>query len=186
MMEDKVNTENFRVYLRAFELEDYKTTIKWRKDDEIWDMAGSTKYIVSEEYEKKWIHDAIWDKNKIWLGVCLKETDELIGFCGVKDIDWINRSAMISYLIGEKKYWGKGYATEANSLLIDFCFNERGLNRIWTTVVETNKASKKVLEKLGFSLEGTVKSAYFRHGNYVNAYQMSLIRSEVEELKKSE
>lgn len=44
-----------RVYLRAFELDDYKTTIHWRQDDTIWAMLGGQKYFVSEAYEKKWI-----------------------------------------------------------------------------------------------------------------------------------
>ena len=47
-----MNIENFRVYLKAFEPDDYKTTIKWHNDNEIWNMVGGTKYFVSMEYEK--------------------------------------------------------------------------------------------------------------------------------------
>ena len=36
--------EDCRVYLRALEPDDYRVSIKWRKDDEIWDMLGGTKY----------------------------------------------------------------------------------------------------------------------------------------------
>ena len=50
-----------RIYLRAFELEDYKTTIVWRRDSQILNMLGGTKYYVSEEKEKKWIEDSIFD-----------------------------------------------------------------------------------------------------------------------------
>lgn len=41
-----------RIYLRALEVDDYKTSIKWRKDDQIWNMLGGPKYFVSEAYEK--------------------------------------------------------------------------------------------------------------------------------------
>ena len=34
-----------RIYLRAFEPDDYKTSIRWRKDDQIWDMLGGAKYL---------------------------------------------------------------------------------------------------------------------------------------------
>ena len=44
--------KEYRVYLRAFEPEDYKTSIKWRNDDEIWQQLGGVKYFVSEAYEK--------------------------------------------------------------------------------------------------------------------------------------
>lgn len=41
-----------RIYLRALEIDDYKISIKWRKDDQIWNMLGGPKYFVSEAYEK--------------------------------------------------------------------------------------------------------------------------------------
>lgn len=85
--------EDFRVYLRALELDDYKKSIKWRNDDSIWDIVSGPKYFVSEAYEKKWIEDAVFDRSKISLAICLKENNEHIGNTYLKDIDWINRSA---------------------------------------------------------------------------------------------
>ena len=55
--------EDCRVYLRALEPDDYRVSIKWRKDDEIWDMLGGTKYFVSEAYEKQWVEKAIFESN---------------------------------------------------------------------------------------------------------------------------
>lgn len=43
-------------------------------------MIDGPKYLLATEYEKKWIEDAIWSKDQIKLGICLKETNELIGF----------------------------------------------------------------------------------------------------------
>ena len=125
---------NFRVYLRALEPDDYKVTIKWRNDDETWSMVGGPKYFVSSEYEKQWILNAINNKNEIRLGICLKENDELIGLCSIIDIDWINRSAQSSSMIGEKKYRGKGYGT--NQIIIAICFLRRGFERIWAKILE--------------------------------------------------
>lgn len=68
-----------RIYLRAFEPDDYKTSIRWRKDDQIWDMLGGAKYFVSEAYEKKWIEDTIFNSKEIRLAICLKEDDKYIG-----------------------------------------------------------------------------------------------------------
>ena len=69
----------YRVYLRALEPEDYKTSIKWRNDDEIWQQLGGVKYFVSEAYEKKWVEDAIFNPNTIRLAICLKENNLYIG-----------------------------------------------------------------------------------------------------------
>lgn len=66
-----------RVYLRAFEPDDYKTTIKWRKDDKIWDMLGGTKYFVSEAYEKQWIENTIFNSKDVKLAICLVENESI-------------------------------------------------------------------------------------------------------------
>lgn len=44
--------ETHKVYLRALEPEDFKVSIEWRKDDEIWSGLSGAKYYVSESYEK--------------------------------------------------------------------------------------------------------------------------------------
>ena len=76
-----------RVYLRALELDDYKTSIKWRNDDSIWSQLGGVKYFVSEAYEKKWVEEAIFNPNVIRLAICLKENDLYIGNVYILDIN---------------------------------------------------------------------------------------------------
>ena len=90
-----------RVYLRALEPDDYKTSIKWRKDDEIWGMLGGAKYFVSEAYEKKWVEDSIFNSKEIKLAVCEKESNKYIGNVYATNIDLINRSCTSHVLIGE-------------------------------------------------------------------------------------
>jgi len=179
-----MNKENFRVYLRAFEPDDYKTTIKWRKDDEIWNMVGGPKYFVSTEYEKKWIEDAIWSKDQIKLGICLKETNELIGFGSIININWINRSAHCPSMIGEKKYWGKGLGTESRILLLDFAFKERGFNRIWALILESNIGSIKMCERCGYKKEGLLRQSVYKNGKFQNQIIMSILSDEFYKMLK--
>ena len=93
-----------RVYLRALEPDDYKVSIKWRKDDEIWDMLGGTKYFVSEAYEKNWVEKAIFASNDLKLAVCLIENNQYIGNVYMTDINMINRSCHSHILIGEHDF----------------------------------------------------------------------------------
>ena len=51
--------KGFRVYLRALEIDDYKISIKWRRDDEIWNMVVGPKYYVSEAMRRNGVEDAI-------------------------------------------------------------------------------------------------------------------------------
>lgn len=173
-----------RVYLRALEVEDYKTTINWRNDDEIWDMVGGPKYFVSSEYEKNWIIKAINNTNEIRLGICLKENDLLIGMASVTNINWINRSGETSSMIGNKKYWSAGYGTEARMLLLDFCFNERSFERLSALILENNIAFQKMVTKCGYIKEGVLRNSVFKNGKFKNQILMSVLRDEYISLKE--
>lgn len=167
---------NKRVYLRAFEPDDYKTTIKWRKDDVIWDMLGGTKYFVSEAYEKQWIENTIFNSKDVKLAVCLDENDKHIGNVYMTNINEINRSCVSHVLIGEKEYWGHGYAREALLLAIDYMFNERNMHRIQANVLTSNIASLKMHEKCGYKLEGTLREAVYKNGKYQDQWVLGLVK----------
>lgn len=168
---------NKRVYLRAFEPDDYKTTIKWRKDDEIWDMLGGTKYFVSEAFEKQWIENTIFNSKDVKLAVCLVENDKHIGNVYMTNINEINRSCVSHVLIGEKEYWGHGYAREALLLAIDYMFNERNIHRIQANVLVSNVASLKMHEKCGYKQEGTLREAVYKNGKYQDQYVLALVKN---------
>ena len=170
--------KEYRVYLRAFEPEDYKTSIKWRNDDEIWNQLGGVKYFVSEVYEKKWVEDAIFDPKVIRLAVCLKENNRYIGNVYILDINERDRKGNSHILIGEREFWGKGYATEAYELLLDYAFNERAFHRIGAHVLEENAASIALHKKCGFSQDGVFRKATFKNGKWQNQIIFSILEEE--------
>ena len=157
-----------RVYLRALEPEDYKTSIKWRKDDTIWDMLGGVKYFVSEAYEKKWVEDSIFLSKDLRLAVCLCEGDRYIGNVYMTDFNMINRTCHSHILIGEKDCWGKGYAREALLQAIDYVVNDRGIQRIEAMILESNIQSIKMHENCGYVLEGVKRNAIYKNGRFHN------------------
>jgi RimJ/RimL family protein N-acetyltransferase len=59
----------------------------------------------------------------------------------------------LGYWIG-RSHWGRGYATEAVAALADYAFRTYPQDRIGAGVFEDNPASRRVLEKLGFSRAG--------------------------------
>lgn len=165
-----------RVYLRAFEPDDYKTTIRWRKDDGIWDMLGGTKYFVSEAYEKQWKENTIFNSKDVKLAVCLVENNRHIGNVYMTNINETNRSCVSHILIGEREYWGKGYAREALLLAIDYMFNERNIHRIQANILASNVASLKMHEKCGYKLEGTLHDAVYKNGRYQDQCVLALVK----------
>lgn len=167
-----------KIYLRALEIDDYKITINWRNDDEIWGMVGGPKYFVSSEYEKNWMIKAINNPNELRLGICLKENDLLIGLASMVNVDMINRNGAFSVMIGNKKYWSGGYGTEAIKLLLDHCFNERGMERIWGAILESNIASQKMAIKCGAKKEGVLRKSVYKNGSYHNQVLMAILKDD--------
>lgn len=82
-------------------------------------------------------------------GVIDKNTDEYLGWCGLKLIPELDE-----YDIGFrffKKHWNKGYATEAAKACLEYGFTSLGINEIVGRAMKENKASIGVLQKLGLT-----------------------------------
>lgn len=96
--------------------------------------------------------------------------DKYVGTASIHNIDWISKKAEVGYLIGEKSYWGKGYATELVGLLSDYAFNRLGLRKLSADVVQDNIASQKVLQKNGFTRWGINPQDFYLEGKYLDNY----------------
>jgi len=118
------------------------------------------------------------------LGIYIKETDELIGFGSIIYIDWINKSDHCPSMIGDRKYWSKGYGSEARLLLLDFAFSERGFNRIWALILENNIASRRMFEKCGYKTEGVLRQSIYKNGKFQNQVIMSNLQEEFYQMLK--
>lgn len=81
------------------------------------------------------------------------------------------------YLIGEPTERGHGYGREAVELLIGHLFASGPLVRVGATCDVENLASARLLERLGFSLEGTLASALFHHGRFHDVRLYGLTRA---------
>lgn len=79
----------------------------------------------------------------------LKDTGEIIGWCGLKYLDDINETDL-GYR-WKPKYWNKGYATEASLACLEYGFNQLGLEQIVAQALEENVASIRVMEKIGMT-----------------------------------
>lgn len=176
----------FRIYLRAFEPEDYKTTYIWRKDEDILKGIVGKKYFVSQEYEKKWINDAIFDSNSVKLAICLKETEKHIGNVYLNTIDHVNKNCTIGIIIGDKNILGQGLGSEAMMLILYHAFYELGMIRVASTQLLTNKSSIKLCQKCGFKNEGILRKAVYKNGEYCDLNILSIIRDDFDKVLESE
>lgn len=77
--------------------------------------------------------------------------------------DQESQSCEMGYILG-KKFWGKGFMTEAVIAVLDFLLNEVGFKEIKATYVSLNPASGKVMEKAGMQYVETIPRAIQRKG----------------------
>ncbi|MCC6322414.1 MAG: GNAT family N-acetyltransferase [Phycisphaerales bacterium] len=75
-----------------------------------------------------------------------------------------------------KPWHGKGYATEAVRVLVDAAFKERKAERVYANAFVGNQASRRVLEKLGFALDGTTRAAVAKAGGRRDEWLMGITR----------
>lgn len=88
------------------------------------------------------------DKNRIIFGIYLENT--IIGEIQLKAIDLNEKCGTLSIILVNDSVKGKGYGTKAESLIIEYAFNELRLNKIYADTTLANVVSQHILLKLGF------------------------------------
>lgn len=88
------------------------------------------------------------------------------------------RTAELGYYIAEG-YWGKGIMTEAIKQICEYVFDCNDIIRIYAEPFAHNSVSCRVLEKVGFQYEGTLRSNAVKNGKVIDMKMYSLLKREV-------
>ena len=112
--------------------------------------------------------------------VCLfaREAEALVGSLTLKGVSEMMMYAEIGYTIGED-FQGRGVGTAAVRAFVEKIFAETPLRRLYAHVAEGNVASRKLLERLGFVKEGTLREHYVINGVPTNEIVYGLLRGEL-------
>lgn len=151
-MKKPIETE--RLLLRELQLSDADGMFELDSNPNVHLFLGNRPVKHIEE-SIKYIHFVQKQYKDFGIGrwaVILKETNEFLGWSGIKFItDEINGHKNF-YEIGYRfieKHWGKGYATEAGKAFVDYAFNEIKADAIYAYADAGNENSRRILEKLG-------------------------------------
>lgn len=109
-------------------------------------------------------------------GIVIKETNEIIGLVQLHSRDYLNNNCQIGYIIGYN-YNNFGYAKEAVVSVINFAFEKLNIHRVDANITEENKASIKLAESIGMTLESTREDGYKIGDKYYNQKVYKLINS---------
>jgi diamine N-acetyltransferase len=171
-----------RIYLRLIEREDCIHRTNWVNDEEIrqtlmfeWPLSLSGTY--------KWFDMQLLDNTKKNFVIVSKENQQVIGMTGLIDIDYKHLRGQFYLTIGDKEYWGKRIPDESIPLILQYGFNELGLNRIYLYTLNNNERARKVYMRNGFKFEGILREHYFCVGKHQDLHVMSILKSEWKEMQ---
>jgi RimJ/RimL family protein N-acetyltransferase len=168
--------EGDRIYLCTANIDNINLYTKWMNNPKIRKYARYEMPLTVEEVKKYFEPTKEEVKTDIFFEIWHKNSKNPIGYTGFIRINWFTRSAHIFFLIGDIDYWGQNIATEAGQLVINYGFEELNLHKIVARVFSPNKASLRVVEKLGFNLEITLKKEIYIDGEFVDAFEYIIIK----------
>ena len=170
--------EGEKVFLDVLEKEDCNKL--WNEFE--YDFQAKTEPLNighSSIKAEKWFEDIQREQGEKSVRLGIFTIDGIvIGDVALQDIDWKNRSCFFFFQIIILKKRGKGYGSEAVRLIMEYGFNNLGVERITANTLEHNKAAQYSLERNGFLLEGTEREAVYFAGKRWNKLNYGLLRDE--------
>ena len=104
-------------------------------------------------------------------------SDTVIGTCTLFHFDGRHRRAEVGYAL-RSDLWGRGLASEAVTLVLDWGFRCLGLHRIEADIDPRNAASRRLLERLGFASEGRLRERFFVGDEATDSEIFGLLRGQ--------
>lgn len=174
-----------RIRLRAIERADLPFFVEWLNDPEV--RHGLKLYLpLSMAEEEEWFEKMLQRpavERPLAIEVPGGDTWQLIGNCGLFNVDWKNSSAELGIFIGRKDLWNQGYGSEVVHLLCRHAFDTLNLHRLYLHVYDYNLRAIRAYEKCGFVKEGRLREAHYQDGKYHDVWILSILRSEWEKMR---
>ena len=161
-----MNIKGENILLRAIEEDDLKSLHKWSNDQETQYWLGGWHLPSSEIVMQDWLKRITKDNNNVRFAIDHNELG-FVGTANLVEINWKDRNATHGILLGEKEIRGKGIGVDVVTTIMKYAFEELGLQRLDTTIIEYNSASIKLyIEKCGWKKEGVRRNWYFRKNKF--------------------
>ncbi|MGP4039751.1 GNAT family N-acetyltransferase [Gracilibacillus sp. D59] len=172
-----LNTE--RLHLKRMTTDDAASLFTIWSDPKVTEFMNISNFTTQNQAEEmiSFLDQLAQDQKAIRFTIIEKKTNEIIGSCGYNSLDFDNEKTDIGYEIA-RDHWGKGYAPEAISSLIQYAFNTLHFHRIEAKVEPENINSIKVLDKLGFTFEGTLRQCEKSKDRFINLNMYSRLKTD--------
>lgn len=166
-----------RLRLRPFTDDDADVLFALQSNPRVtryWDAPAWTEPARAERFIA-WCRQMAEEGTGARLAIDRLDDDGFIGWCSISDWNATFRSARLGYSLSDAA-WGHGYATEAVRALLQWSFEAFDLNRVQAETDTRNLASARVLEKVGFVREGTLREDCIVNGEISDSWVFGLLR----------
>lgn len=119
-----------------------------------------------------------WPRDEVSLAVELRSECKVIGTVRLSIVDRRTRTADLGFVFN-RKYWNRGYASEAVNAILGAAFMTLGLHRVWATCDIRNIGSWRVMEKAGMRREGVFRCDVFQKGQWRDSYLYARLEGEL-------
>lgn len=163
--------ESSKLILRPLEIKDVDTLYLWENDRANWHVSHTispySKHVLTDYVQS--VTDIYSDK-QLRLIIEEKATGKAMGTLDLFDCDFKNKKTGIGILIAESAERGKGVATEALKIVLEYCYKVLALNQVYCNILEENAESLHLFEKSGFVKIGLKKGWVFSDGTFHNEW----------------
>jgi [ribosomal protein S5]-alanine N-acetyltransferase len=173
--------ETVRLILRDVEQTDFCDIHEYASDIETTYFLGwgpnheeATRSFMNAWFER----DIKTPRRDYHFAVCRKDDGVFVG------VVWINieenmQTSSLGWVI-KKKFWRNGYASEAAAALLEYCFCELKLHRVFAKCVTENTASYKVMEKIGMQREAFFRESTMLHSKWRDEFLYAVLKKDWE------
>lgn len=177
-MDKSIRFETERILLRKFQTGDANDMfdnyasrdvvtkyLSWKSHKSVEDTEGFLNNVVLPGYDKEYTYR--------W-AIVWKENEQVIGSIDVVDMNGEKNRVELGWVLSDD-YWGKGIMPEAARIVIKYLFNE-GFSRVQAFHNVENKKSGRVMQKVGMTLDATLKNySTDNDGNVIDVDMYSII-----------
>lgn len=183
----KLTLENEFILLRPLRHEDYERFLAITANQDLWYYF--TQDLSNPEVLKSWVNSAISqtkDKTRVAFTIIDKIKDAVIGSTSLGNISFRDRRIEIGWTWICSEYQGKGANDHSKYLLIRYCFEELGFERIEFKTDVLNTFARKALKRIGATEEGILRShTIMTNERRRDTIYYSILKHEWESLKNN-
>lgn len=171
-----------RLLLREFTGADEADVHEYAADPAVsqyMDWGPNSPEITHQHIHKRLLEQQAWPRAEVTLAIELREEGKLIGGFRLDIFDRRNGHADFGFVIN-RRYWNRGYATEATRAVLDRAFDALRLHRVIATCDTRNVGSARVMEKAGMRREAHFRKDVFQKGEWRDSYLYAILNPKAE------